>query len=62
VQVNQKEVADADQLRSRVEELKSQGRRTIMLLVSGTENKLRFVSLRVEAVPAPEPAPEPAPQ
>jgi serine protease Do len=62
VQVNQKEVADADQLRSRVEELKSQGRRTIMLLVSGTENKLRFVSLRVEATPAPAPEPEAAPQ
>jgi hypothetical protein len=33
-----------------------------MLLVSGTENKLRFVSLRVEATPAPAPEPEPAPQ
>ncbi len=48
VQVNQKEVVDPGQLRSRVEELKSAGRRTIMLLVSGTENKLRFVSLRFE--------------
>jgi hypothetical protein len=41
-------VVDPGQLRSRVEELKSAGRRTIMLLVSGTENKLRFVSLRFE--------------
>ena len=33
---------------TRVEELKSEGRRTVMFLVSGAENKLRFVSLRFE--------------
>ena len=33
---------------ARIEELKSEGRRTVMLLVSGADNKLRFVSLRFE--------------
>ena len=34
--------------RARIEQLKTEGRRTVMLLVSGAENKLRFVSLRFE--------------
>ncbi len=47
LQVSQKAVADAAALAERVEELKKEGRRTVMLLVSGAQNKLRFVSLRL---------------
>jgi serine protease Do len=46
LQVTQKAVTDAAALERRVEELKKEGRRTVMLLVSGAQNKLRFVSLR----------------
>jgi serine protease Do len=46
LQVTQKAVADTAALEKRVEELKKEGRRTVMLLVSGAQNKLRFVSLR----------------
>jgi len=48
VQVSQKDVSSADEVAARIEELKSEGRRTVMLLVSGEDNKLRFVSLRFE--------------
>lgn len=48
VQVSQKDVSSADEVAARIEELKSEGRRTVMLLVSGENNKLRFVSLRFE--------------
>ncbi len=49
VQVSQKDVSTADEVTARIEELKSEGRRTVMLLVSGEDNKLRFVSLRLDA-------------
>jgi serine protease Do len=55
VQVTQREVSDPKQAIARMEELKAQGRRTVMLLVSGAENKLRFVSLRFEETGAPQP-------
>ena len=48
VQVSQREVSDPDEVAERVEQLKSEGRRAVMFLVSGAENKLRFVSLRFE--------------
>ena len=48
VQVSQREVSDPDDVAERVEQLKSEGRRTVMFLVSGAENKLRFVSLRFD--------------
>ena len=48
VQVSQADVSTPDDVVARIEELKSEGRRTVMLLVSGTDNKLRFVSLRFD--------------
>ena len=48
VQVSQKDVSSPDEVAARIAELKSQGRRTVMLLVSGEGNKLRFVSLRFD--------------
>ncbi|HEX2256851.1 MAG TPA: PDZ domain-containing protein, partial [Afifellaceae bacterium] len=48
VQVSQRPVSEPDDVAARVEQLKSEGRRTVMFLVSGAENKLRFVSLRLE--------------
>jgi serine protease Do len=60
VQVSQTDVTDPDQVIERINKLKEEGRRTVMLLVSGADNKLRFVSLRFEEAPAtPEPAPAP---
>ncbi len=51
VQVNQPDVSTPEDVVARIEELKSEGRRSVMLLVSGTDNKLRFVSLRFEDAP-----------
>jgi serine protease Do len=48
VQVSQKDVSSPDEVAARIAELKSQGRRTVMLLVAGEGNKLRFVSLRFD--------------
>ena len=48
VQVSQTDVTKPEDVVARIEELKSEGRRTVMLLVSGADNKLRFVSLRFE--------------
>jgi serine protease Do len=48
IQVSQQEVSDVDEVTALVEELKEQGRRTVMFLLSGAEDKLRFVSLRFE--------------
>ena len=50
VQVSQRESPSPDDVAERVEQLKSEGRRAVMFLVSGAENKLRFVSLRFEDV------------
>jgi serine protease Do len=46
VQVSQKDVAAPADVVTRIEQLKSEGRRTVMFLVSGIQNKMRFVSLR----------------
>ena len=48
MQVSQTDVAEPEDVIARIEELKSEGRRTVMLLVSGADKKLRFVSLRFE--------------
>jgi serine protease Do len=48
VRVSQTEVATPQDVVARIEELQSEGRKTAMLLVSGENNKLRFVSLRFE--------------
>jgi serine protease Do len=48
IQVSQQEVTDVDEVTALIEELKEQGRRTVMFLLSGAEDKLRFVSLRFE--------------
>jgi serine protease Do len=48
VQVSQTDVSAPEQVIARLEELKAEGRRTVMLLVSGADNQLRFVSLRFE--------------
>jgi serine protease Do len=48
VQVSQQDVAAPEEVIARIEELKAEGRRTVMLLLSGEGNKLRFVSLRFE--------------
>jgi serine protease Do len=47
-QVSQTDVAAPEEVAARIEELKTEGRRTVMFLVSGAENKKRFVSLRFE--------------
>lgn len=59
LQVSQTDVTEPDQVLERIKELKSEGRRTVMLLVSGADNKLRFVSLRFDEATPPTPAPEP---
>ncbi len=46
VQVSQTDVSSAEEVVARIEELKAEGRRTVMLLVSGEDKKMRFVSLR----------------
>jgi serine protease Do len=51
VQVSTRPVTDPDQVSARLAELKKEGRRTVMLLVSGADKKLRFVSLRFEDAP-----------
>jgi serine protease Do len=51
VQVSQTDVSTAEDVAKRIAELKAEGRRTVMLLVSGADNKLRFVSLRFEDGP-----------
>jgi serine protease Do len=48
LQVSQTAVAAPEDVATRVDKLKSEGRRSVMLLISGAENKLRFVSLRFE--------------
>ena len=48
VQVSQKPVASADDVTARIKQLKDEGRKTVMLLVSGADKKLRFVSLRID--------------
>jgi serine protease Do len=48
VQVSQQDVAAPEEVVERIKELKAEGRRTVMLLLSGIGNKLRFVSLRFE--------------
>ena len=48
LQVSQVDVTEPEQVVTRFEELKAEGRRTVMLLLSDADNKLRFVSLRFE--------------
>jgi len=60
VQVSTKPVATPEEMTARLQELKAEGRRTAMLLVSGPDKKLRFVSLRFEDAPSP-PADDAAP-
>jgi serine protease Do len=54
VQVSQTDVTEPGQVLERIKELKTEGRRTVMLLVSGADDKLRFVSLRFEDADAPQ--------
>jgi len=51
LQVSQTDVSTAEDVVKRIDELKTEGRRTVMLLVSGADKKLRFVSLRFEGGP-----------
>jgi serine protease Do len=46
--VSQTDVSKPEDVVARIEELKKQGRKTAMLLVSGADKKLRFVSLKIE--------------
>jgi serine protease Do len=48
VQVSQKPVSAPQDVASRVQELKSEGRSSVLLLVSSGDSKLRFVSLRLD--------------
>jgi len=48
VQVSQQDVSAPDEVVARIEQLKSEGRRTVMFLVSGADKNMRFVSLRFE--------------
>jgi serine protease Do len=48
LQVSQKDVKAPEEVSARVDELKTQGRRSVMFLVSSAQSKLRFVSLRIE--------------
>ncbi|MGH6924940.1 MAG: Do family serine endopeptidase [Propylenella sp.] len=52
VQVSQWEVKAPEDVVARIEELRAEGRRTVMLLLSSEGNKLRHVSLRFEDEPA----------
>ena len=54
VQVSQTDVTEPGQVLERIKELKQEGRRTVMLLVSGADDKLRFVSLRFEEAEPPQ--------
>ena len=47
VQVSQTDVTEPAQVIDKIEALKKEGRRTVMLLVSGADKKLRFVSLKI---------------
>jgi serine protease Do len=49
VQVSQADVTEPNQVIAKIAQLKSEGRRTVMLLVSGADKKLRFVSLKIDA-------------
>ena len=49
--MSQKTSRKPDEVVARVEELKSEGRRTVMFLVTGSEKKMRFVSLAFRGRP-----------
>ena len=49
VEIGQKPVASPEDVTKRLAELKADGRRSALFLVSGAKNELRFVSLRFEA-------------
>jgi serine protease Do len=51
VQVSTRPVEQPEDVTAQLDRLKSEGRRTVMLLVSGADKKLRFVSLRFEEAP-----------
>ncbi len=48
VQVSRRDVAAPEEVIARIEELKAEGSRTVMLLLSGEDSERRFVSLRFE--------------
>ena len=47
VQVSHEPVAEPEDVTSRLEALKTEGRRRVMLLIAGAAQKLRFVSLNL---------------
>ncbi len=48
VEVSQEQVGDTDQLQKRVDQLKSEGRKSALLLVANAEGELRFVALSLQ--------------
>ena len=55
VEVSQEAVSTPAEVVDRVTQLKSEGRRSALLLIAGKDNELRFVAVRVEADPDPAP-------
>ncbi len=48
VEVSQEAVSTPAEVAERVDQLKSEGRRSALLLVAGKDNELRFVAVRME--------------
>ncbi len=48
VEVSQEQVGDTDQLKKRVDQLKSEGRKSALLLIANAEGELRFVALSLQ--------------
>jgi serine protease Do len=55
VEVSQEAVTSPSEVVDRVEQLKSEGRRSALLLIAGKGNELRFVAVRIEKESDPEP-------
>ena len=55
VEVSQEAVSTPAEVVDRVTQLKSEGRRSALLLIAGKDDEMRFVAVRVEAEPDPAP-------
>jgi serine protease Do len=58
VEVSQEAVSSPAEVADRVKQLKSEGRRSALLLIAGKDNELRFVAVRIEEEEEADPAPE----
>jgi serine protease Do len=48
VEVSQEQVANTTELQRRIDQLKSEGRKSALLLVANAEGELRFVALTLQ--------------